>query len=92
MVVARTNDGFEVEIDKRILSDWRFTMLIAKIQSGTDAEKISSAEKLVNLLLGEDKRDALFAHIAEKNDGFVPIEDVMTAIADIMNSCNETKN
>ena len=90
-MVGRTRDGFEVEIDERLLNDWRFTMAVVELQTGEDIEKVSAAGKMVNLLLG-DKKEALFAHIAAKNDGIVPAPEVMIAVTELIESCKELKN
>lgn len=91
-MVGHTKDGFEVKVDERILNDWRFTMTVATIQSGSDMEKVVAAGNLVDLLLGEEGKKALMDHISAKNDGFIPAEDVMVSVTEIIDSCKETKN
>ena len=89
---GKTKSGFEYSCDDRIFSDWRFTMAVSKTQSGTDLERLAGAEQMIELLLGRNEYDRLLAHIASKNDGFVPAETVMAEVTEILNSNNESKN
>lgn len=88
----KTKSGFEFAVDPRILTDWRFTTAVSKVQSGTDMEKLASTTDMVMLLLGKEQHDKLMDHIAKKNEGFVPAEEVMKEVTDILSKCGEAKN
>lgn len=91
-MVGRLTDGFEVNVDEKILNDWRFTMCVAIINGGTDLEKVAAAGEMVKLLLGKEGSQILMDHIAESNDGYVPAEEMMTAVTQLIDSCKEVKN
>lgn len=87
-----TKSGFDAVVDPRILSDWRFTMAISKTNSKSDLDKLAGVQEMATLLLGEEQFARLMAHIAEKNDGFVPSEIVVTEVREILDSVKEIKN
>lgn len=89
--MSKTKSGFEYSVDPRVLTDWRFTMAITKIQTGKDLEKLSAMYEIAGLLLG-DGYDALMDHVRERNDGFVPVEAVMIEITEILEGAKELKN
>ncbi len=87
-----TKSGFEYDVDERILTDWRFTTIAAKAESGTAVEKISAAQKMVELMFGEEQLGRLMDHIASKNDGFVPMEAVSNITKEIIDEHKKLKN
>lgn len=89
---GKTKSGFAYKCDDRVLTDWRFTMAVSKTQSGDGFEKLEGAQKMIQMLLGEDGYEKLMEHIASKNDGYVPAENVMSEVADILNAYKEAKN
>lgn len=90
--MSKTKSGFEYTVDPRILTDWRFTMAVAKIQTGTDLEKMNCVGEMLNLLLGNDQQTKLMEHIAKKNDGFVPAEAIMAEVTEIITKESAAKN
>ena len=92
-MVGRTKDGFEIEVDERVLSDWDFAMAVAEVQSAADDfKRLAAAGRMVNLLLGAAGTEKLKEHIRANNDGFVPAELIVSSVTEIMNSVKETKN
>lgn len=87
-----TKSGFEYDVDERILTDWRFTTIAAKAESGTAVEKISAAQKMVELMFGEEQLGRLMDHIASENDGFVPMEAVSNITKEIIDEHKKLKN
>ncbi|MBO7423206.1 MAG: hypothetical protein J6T99_07470 [Oscillospiraceae bacterium] len=87
-----TKSGFEFAVDPRILTDWRFTMAVAKTQSGKDIEKLAGVEQMASLLLGDEQYQKLLEHVAEQNQGFVPAEAVIAEMTEIMEAAKEVKN
>lgn len=87
-----TKSGFEYQVDPRILTDWRFTMAVAKTQNGKDMEKLAGLEEMATLLLGDEQYSKMMQHISERNQGFVPADKVIAEMTDIMEASKETKN
>lgn len=87
-----TKSGFEYQVDPRILTDWRFTMAIAKTQNGSDMEKLAGVERMATLLLGNDQYEKLTEHVAGMNQGFVPADAVIAEITEILENAKEPKN
>lgn len=90
--MSKTKSGFEYTVDPRILTDWRFTTAITKVQAGDNMTKVAGIQEMANLVLGEDQMKKLEEHIAEKNDGFVPAEAVVKEINEIFESAKNIKN
>lgn len=91
MINVKLEDGFEVEVDEEVLTDWRFTKVLVKSQKGTDWEKLEAAHTMAEMLLGENA-DKLCDHIANKNNGRVPSTLYMEKVAEIMQAMKPTKN
>lgn len=87
-----TKSGFEYSVDPRILTDWRFTMAVAKTQNGGDFEKLAGVEETAKLLIGDDQYKKLLQHVADRNDGFVPADAVVAEMTEIMENAKEVKN
>lgn len=87
-----TKNGFEYNIDERILSDWRFTSIAAKVEGGSTVEKIGAAQKMVEMIFGEEQLNKLIDHIASQNDGFVPADEVMNTAKEIIEENKKLKN
>ena len=81
-----TSSGYQFDIDDKILSDWRFTMALAKCEKRKNAfESLQAMNEMAELLFG-DQMEAFFEHIKEKNGGYVPFEVVMNEIKEIFES------
>lgn len=87
-----TKSGFEYNIDERILTDWRFTTTAAKAESGTDVEKINAAQKIVELMFGEEQLGRLMDHIASQNDGYIPMQAISNITKEIIDEHKKLKN
>lgn len=87
-----TKSGFEYRVDPRILTDWRFTMAVAKTQNGKDMEKLAGVEQMATLLLGDEQYQKLLRHVSDQNQGFVPAETIIAEMTEIMEASKETKN
>lgn len=91
-MTGTTKSGFSYEADDRILTDWRFTLAVTKVQNGKDLEKLEGANQMVSLLLGDEGYSALMDHIACQNEGYIPAETVMNEVTEILNSVKSAKN
>lgn len=91
MIEGKTKSGFRFKIDERILSDWRLVDAIGLSESDDASEQIRGVRNLVQLVLG-DQTDALKKHLADNNDGFVPMEKMTDIITEIITTSKELKN
>ena len=89
MVKGKLKNGFDFKTDERVLGDWRFVKLIADTEKGDMATKVVSTAKLVEMVLGEEGENNLVEYIANKNDGFVPQEEMYTAVIEIIETMKE---
>lgn len=89
---GKTSSGFKFKCDDRIMTDWRFTMAASKTQKGDGLDRLNAANEMLMLALGSDGYEALLKYVADKNDGFVPSDALMTEFKDILTSIKETKN
>lgn len=91
MIEGKTRTGFKFKIDERIGTDWRVISSIALAESPNPSDQIKGSTQLVKLLLG-DSEEAFMNHVAKKNDGFIPVNAVISELTDIITSTKETKN
>lgn len=91
MIEGKTKSGFKFKIDERILSDWRLVDAIGLSESDDASEQIRGVRNLVQLVLG-DQTDALKKHLADNNDGFIPMEKMTDIITEIITTSKELKN
>jgi len=90
-MTVKTKSGFKFTLNEKILTDYRLVDAIAMTTSEKDAERIVGTTQIVNLLFG-DKKSEYMAHIANKNDGFVPTEVINAELLDLMGEINKLKN
>lgn len=91
-MTGKTKSGFKFKVDERMLSDWRFTIAVAKTQAGTDLQKLEGVKEMIDLLLGEKGHQDLISHIAKANEGFVPADAIMAEVTEIMEYSKTAKN
>lgn len=89
--VYKTSSGFEYKITENI-SDFRLADAIVTMQDPTLDEGTRSVAcvKALRFLLGEDQKEALFAHIV-KRYGWVPSPAVARELMDIIGNFDENK-
>lgn len=87
----KTSTGFEIKVDKRILTDYRLVRALVKAEKGTEIEKLDGASELIELIIGKDT-DRFMEHIKKHNDGFVPMDSIMKEIGEILAEIKEAKN
>ena len=83
MIEGKTKSGFEFSVDERVGNDWRLIKLIDKAENGNPAERVQATSKLVSFLLG-DNEERLEKHIADNNDGFIPMPELTKELFDII--------
>ncbi len=84
-----TKSGFELEIDKEELNDYKVLDAIADADSDDEAEKIRGSVNLVRYILGKQKK-AYYKHIEAQHNGRVPVEVVNEDVSDIFNQLNDS--
>ena len=87
MLRGKTESGFEFEIDEEILDDYDFLELLCRIDEG-DA---SLTVKMVDMLLGEEQKQRLKAHVRAKS-GRVSASRLLAEVMEIFNATKEGKN
>ena len=83
MKEGKLKNGFKYKVDENLLDDME--MLDALAEAEENPLKISFVSKR---LLGETQRKELYNHL-RKEDGKVPVEETVQAIADILTSLGE---
>ncbi len=81
-------DGFEVHINDAALNDWKLLTALRKIDKGDTGLIVDVAELLLG---GEKEVDKLAEHFAVE-DGTTPLDVMVDALKEIMESVGELKN
>lgn len=83
---GKTSTGFEFDIDDRAVRDVRFLDMAAAVydESATPMDKVRGFHALVSLLLSDEQKDALYAHVSAQNDGYVPIDALERELTEIV--------
>ena len=91
MVKGTTSTGFAFEYDEARLDDMRFVDLLAVVvdDSAPLFDRVRGASRLLSMLLGDELKAALYAHIGAAHDGRVPRAEVETALEEIMASAGK---
>ena len=84
MKKGKTENGFNYEIDEKVLDDMELIDAMAASQ-GDDPTQIST---VVLKIFGPDQRTKLYDHVRTE-DGRVPITEVANIITEIINSIGE---
>ena len=96
MKKGTTASGFSFEIDEKNLDDMRFTDAFGVLmdENASEAEKIIAQPVAFDMLLGKAQKKALYAFIAEKNNGRVPIREAYQMLVEILTTAGdrEAKN
>ena len=83
MKKGKLENGFEYEVDEKLLDDME--LLDALAEAEENPLKISVVSRKV---LGTEQRKRLYDHI-RREDGTVPVEEASQAIVDILESMGE---
>lgn len=89
-ITGKTSTGFEYTYDKRILTDWDYISLLRKMMSDEtpNSEKMEAAQRVFTLLLGEEQIELLVKHIRNLNEGYAPIESIVSEFKEIIEPKN----
>lgn len=86
-ITGITKTGFKFKIDKAIADDMEIFELIEQLDEGNT----TALPKLLNRLLGESQKKALYDHVRNEA-GRVPIEAAFAEIKEILTTPGELKN
>lgn len=86
-----TKSGFELDIDKEALDDWRVTEAIADSASDDMGDQMRGVANLVKLIFGKQKK-AYYSHVAGKHNGRIPNDIVNEDVLDIFDQIKESKD
>ncbi len=86
-MLVKLSDGFEVNIDDTRLNDWNLLRMLRGIDRGDSSLIVDVSEILLG---GEEQVEALAKHL--EVDGITPIDAMMNAMREIMESATELKN
>lgn len=91
MKKGRTKSGFPFELDENVLDDMRLLdlMAVSLDEDASDADKIVATSKTVEMVLGKAQKARLYEHLANLNDGRVPVKSVQDALAEVMAAAGE---
>lgn len=84
---AKLKDGFETEIIEENVGDWEFLEVLSDIDEGEEGLIVKAAR----MMLGKDGVKDLKEHLRNEN-GKVPLEVMINALRELMESANELKN
>lgn len=93
MIKGKTKSGFKFEVREHITDDARIAWYVALTTDEDDNTKMRGMRKLLQLITGSDyEYERLLEHIAEKNGGACPQEQVNAEIAEMIAASNVIKN
>lgn len=84
---VKMKDGFSVHVDENCQNDWRFLEKLRKVDKGDAGLIVDVAEMLLG---SEEELDRLAEHL--EVDGRTPVDAMVDALTEIMDSVNELKN
>ena len=87
MIEVEMKDGCVVNVDESCQNDWCFLAKLRKVDKGDAGLIVDVAEILLG---GEDEVERLAEHLAV--DGRTPLDGMVDALSEIMESVNELKN
>lgn len=90
MITGKLSNGFKYEVDEEAITSVEFRELIAGTMSKDNQEKIVANSKLLEFLIGEDKKNELYALIRKKlGKKYTPVEEVDKCTIEIMKAVEE---
>lgn len=85
-MLAKLNDGFEIEIRDDCLDDWDFLELLDDVDNGNGGAIV----RVARMLLGDEGVKALKEHLSA--DGKAKVSTMVTALTELMESVSALKN
>lgn len=79
MIAGTLSNGFEVEVDEKVVKTYRFARLIGRAASKDDNERIYANSKILSFLIGDKGEEELLDYV-QKQTGEEPTEEEITAL------------
>lgn len=79
-------NGFKIEIDEAVLDNMELVDALAEMH---DDENPLEVSRVITLILGKEKKKALYDHVRTK-DGRVPVAEVSSMIREIFEALGDT--
>lgn len=91
MSEKKTASGFCFEFERERMDDMRVIELLSEVTDGeaADFDRLRSAGKLIELLLGKEQKKNLYEHIGQSYNGRVPYSALEMELFEIMNSAGQ---
>ena len=77
MITGTLSNGFEVEVDEKLVKTYRFARFVGKAASKDNNERLYANASLLSYLIGEDAEEALLDYVKEQT-GEEPTEKEIT--------------
>lgn len=77
MITGTLSNGFEVEVNEKLVKTYRFARFVGKAASKDNNERLYANASLLAYLIGEDKEEELLDYVAEQT-GEEPTEKEIT--------------
>lgn len=88
---GKTKEGFEFEVNEKVLKDMEFLDILHDVVSGDDEKAVNAYPELLNKILGKEQKQKLYDFIRD-SEGIVPIEAVSETVKQIIEQVKELKN
>ena len=85
-MVGKTENGFEFDVDERILNDWDYIESIDNLRLNSSQAGMKDVSAVIIRLLGNDGFEALKDFAREKNDGIADIAFIKNEFTEILSS------
>ena len=87
VITGKLKSGFSYAIEDHVLDNMELLDVIADVEKNPMA-----MSQVLRLLLGDEQKKALYAHLRNPENGNVPISAVSEAIAEIFRGSGNLKN
>ena len=89
-ITGKTSTGFEYSYDKRVLTDWDYITTLGEMtsESASNPERLKATQKIFYVLFGTEQTERLVQHVKGLNDGFAPIEALVSEFTEIVEPKN----
>ena len=91
MTEGKTASGFAYSFDPARLDDMIFVDTLAELANPEtpEFEQLVACSKVLSMMLGKEQKKALYAHIAERSGGRVPVAELQTELGEIMGNAGK---
>ncbi|MCQ2530280.1 MAG: hypothetical protein MJ086_03400 [Lachnospiraceae bacterium] len=92
LIEVTTQSGFKCKVNPEAMDDMRLVESITVLKKDGDLfEKTEAVFQLLILMIGEEQKAKLYEHVAEKENGRVPLKAFEREVADIFEAMKDSK-